>query len=124
MVEGVKATRRFMSAPAWDEWILQEYGSFSQARTGEEIEQYIRSNTVTIHHVSGTAAMGKAGGLGLGSGVLNPDLTVKGTIGLRVVDASAFVSDAFLPVENSDRRSSAIALCGCCAHPGGCIHIG
>lgn len=35
--------------------------------------------------------MGKTGSKGPGSGVLNSDLTVKGTVGLRVVDASAFV---------------------------------
>ncbi|KAL5528041.1 hypothetical protein ACEPAF_7177 [Sanghuangporus sanghuang] len=88
--EGVKAARRFMSAPAWNGWILQEHGDFSQAHTDEEIEQYARNTADTVDHVSGTVSMGKTGTTVLGSGALNSDLTVKGTIGLRVVDASAF----------------------------------
>ena len=35
--------------------------------------------------------MGKTGSKGSGTGALNSDLTVKGTVGLRVVDASIFV---------------------------------
>ncbi|KAL5484794.1 hypothetical protein ACEPAI_7436 [Sanghuangporus weigelae] len=88
--EGIKAMRRFMSAPAWNGWILQEHGAFSQAHTDEEIEQYARNTANTVDHVSGTVSMGKTGTTVLGSGALNSDLTVKGTIGLRVVDASAF----------------------------------
>ncbi|KAL5524154.1 hypothetical protein ACEPAG_8327 [Sanghuangporus baumii] len=90
MREGIKAARHFVSAPAWDGWILEEHGAFSQAHTDEEIEQYSRNTATTIFHASGTVAMGKTGTIGAGSGALNSDLTVKGTIGLRVVDASAF----------------------------------
>ena len=90
--EAIKAARRFMSAPAWDGWILEEHGAFAEARTNEEIEQYARNTADTVNHVSGTVAMGRTGSFGLGSGALNSDLTVKGTVGLRVVDASAFVS--------------------------------
>lgn len=84
--------RTFMAAPSWDDWIIDEFGAFKAAVTDEQIEQYARNTSDTINHVSCTAAMGKTGSTGRGSGVLNSDLTVKGTIGLRVVDASAFVS--------------------------------
>ena len=62
------------------------------ATTDAEIDAFIKANALVVNHVSGTAAMGKTGSTGKGSGVLNADLTVKGVVGLRVVDASAFVS--------------------------------
>ena len=92
MRESIKAARRFVAAPAWKDWIIAEYGDFANAQTDAQIEAYARANAGTINHASGTAAMGKTGSTGAGSGVLNSDLTVKGTVGLRVVDASAFVS--------------------------------
>ena len=85
-----------MSAPAWKGWIVGEYGSFAQAQTDAEIEQYIRNTSATVDHISGTVAMGKTGSTGNGTGALNSDLTVKGTVGLRVVDASVFVSIYYL----------------------------
>ena len=92
MREALKAGRRFLSAPAWSNWIVGEYGDSAAAQTDAEIEAFIRANALVVNHVSGTVAMGKAGTTAAGSGALNPDLTVKGTVGLRVVDASAFVS--------------------------------
>ena len=81
-----------MSAPAWNGWIVGEYGAFAQAQTDAEIEQYVRNTSGSVAHVSGTVGMGKTGSTGSGTGALNSDLTVKGTVGLRVVDASIFVS--------------------------------
>ena len=89
--EAVKAARRFTSASVWTGYLVEEYVAFAQAQTDDEIESYLRTTTETINHASGTAAMGKTGSSGPGTGVLNSDLTVKGTVGLRVVDASAFV---------------------------------
>ncbi|THH18790.1 hypothetical protein EW146_g2256 [Bondarzewia mesenterica] len=90
MREAVKAARTYMSAKAWDGWILEEFGAFAEAQSDAEIEQYARNFGHTVSHVTGTVAMGKSGSAGRGSGALNSDLTVKGTVGLRVVDASAF----------------------------------
>lgn len=88
--ESIKAARRYLSAPAWNDWILEEFGSFAQAQTDAGIEQYARNSAFTVFHMCGTSAMGRTGSVGRGSGALNADLTVKGTVGLRVVDASAF----------------------------------
>jgi choline dehydrogenase-like flavoprotein len=77
-----------MAAPAWKGWIIDEFGDFKAAQTDAQIDEFARANAETINHISGTAAMGT---------VLNSDLTVKGAAGLRVVDASAFVSVFFLP---------------------------
>ena len=87
MREAVKAARSFVSAPAWSDYIISEYGAFGQAHTDEELDAYIRNNTDTIDHPVGTVAMGKGS-----EGALDSKLRVKGTIGLRVVYASAFVS--------------------------------
>ena len=86
MREAVKAGRTFVSAPAWEGYILREFGALAEAQTDEELDAFIRDQTDTIDHPVGTVKMGGA------DAALNADLTVKGTKGLRVVDASAFVS--------------------------------
>lgn len=111
-----------MSAPSWDGWIIEEYGDFAQAKSDAEIEEYARNNSASVYHPCCTAAMGP-GVSGANTteterrsrgsrGVLNSDLTVKGTVGLRVIDASAFVS-AFLSVWNLFMSSSR-QLCFAC----------
>ncbi|TFK86510.1 GMC oxidoreductase [Polyporus arcularius HHB13444] len=90
MREALKAGRRFLQAPAWRSWIISEFGDSANAQTDAQIEDFIRANALVVNHVSGTVGMGKSGSTARGSGALNPDLTVKGTIGLRVVDASVF----------------------------------
>lgn len=93
MREAVKSARRFMAAPAWSNWIVAEYGTFAQAQTDEEIDAYARAGTYTNSHGSCTVPMGKTGNdTSRGSGALNSDLTVKQTVGLRVVDSTIFVS--------------------------------
>ena len=81
-----------MAAPAWDDWILGEVGTFAQDKTDDEIEQNVRNTSRAGLHACGTVGMGKTGSTGSGTGALNSDLTVKGIVGLRVVDASVFVS--------------------------------
>ncbi|KAI0321913.1 alcohol oxidase [Amylostereum chailletii] len=98
MREALKTGRRFMNASAWNSWIVAEYGDFAAAQTDEQIEAYIRANALVVNHVVGTVGMGKAGSLAKGAGALNPDLTVKGVQGLRVIDASAF---PFIPASHT-----------------------
>ena len=50
-----------------------------------DIDAWIRNTAITVNHPSGTCLKGNGP-----DAVLNPDLTVRGTEGLRVVDASAF----------------------------------
>ncbi|KAI0757745.1 alcohol oxidase [Daedaleopsis nitida] len=87
MREALKAGRRFLNATAWKDWIVAEYGDSAKATSDDDIDAYIRKNALVVNHVSGTVAMGKQGE---SKGALNPDLSVKGVKGLRVVDASAF----------------------------------
>ena len=91
MREALKAGRRFLGAPSLSNYILGEVGDSASAKSDDAIDAFIKANALVVNHVSGTAAMGKTGSTGKGSGVLNSDLTVKGVSGLRVVDASAFV---------------------------------
>ncbi|KAF9517672.1 GMC oxidoreductase [Hydnum rufescens UP504] len=83
-VEGIKAAREFFKAPAFKDHIIREYGSFAAAQTDDELEAYVRKSTGTVWHPCCTTALSAKGS---SSGVVNPDLTVKGVKGLRVVDA-------------------------------------
>lgn len=87
MREAVKAARAFVRAPAWSDYIIGEFGAFANATTDGTLDAYIRNTSDTIDHPVGTVAMGNGA-----DGALDSHLKVKGTIGLRVVDASAFVS--------------------------------
>ncbi|KAI0033867.1 alcohol oxidase [Vararia minispora EC-137] len=88
--EAIRAVRVFLAAPAWQGWITGEYGALANATTDAELDAFARSNADSVDHVSGTVAMGPRECTRVGCGALNPDLSVKGTVGLRVVDASAF----------------------------------
>ena len=53
--------------------------------TDTEIDAFIRSTGITVHHPAGTCRMGADGDF-----VIDPELRVRGVEGLRVVDASVF----------------------------------
>lgn len=94
LVEGYHAVRSFITASAWSDYIVSPFGSAANATTDEELEQFARNTAISLSHVVGSAAMGPANlnAKSTGAGVVNPDLTVKGTAGLRIVDASVMVS--------------------------------
>lgn len=87
--EAVKAVKRFVSATAWDDYIIGPHGT-AAGTTDEEIDSHIRGIADTVFHATGTAAMSATNA---NWGVVNPDLKVKGVEGIRIVDASVFVSD-------------------------------
>ncbi|KAG8213261.1 hypothetical protein J3R82DRAFT_11733 [Butyriboletus roseoflavus] len=53
----------------------------------DELGEVIRNRAETLYHPFGTCAMGKAGNL---AAVLDPQLRVRGALGLRVCDASVY----------------------------------
>ena len=94
LVEGYNTVRSFMAGSAWSDYIVSPFGDAANATTDEELEQFARNTAVSLSHVVGSAAMAPANlsAKATGGGVVNPDLTVKGTAGLRIIDASVMVS--------------------------------
>lgn len=88
MVESIKAIKRFAAAPAWGDYVTSAFGSLA-GTSDAELEEHARQHTTTVFHPTSTASMASQDSL---DGVVNPDLTVKGTSGLRIVDLSVFVS--------------------------------
>ncbi|KAF9477982.1 alcohol oxidase, partial [Pholiota conissans] len=86
MRESVKAIKRFAAAPAWSDYLIAPLRNLS-ATADADIDAYVRQYTTTIFHPSSTAAMAPFNST---NGVVNPDLTVKGVEGLRIVDLSVF----------------------------------
>lgn len=120
MREGVNAVKRFAAAPAFADYVVGPFGdSFSAATNDSATEDYVRGLTTTIFHPVGTAAMSQ---LSSTNGVVNPDLTVKGTDGLRIVDASIFVSHLHFSFEEfSSQRSFQPFIPSC--HPQGSVYL-
>ena len=75
----------------WSDYIIRLVDT---ATTDEELDQFIRSSTITVSHGVGTAAMSPKGAE---YGVVDPDLRVKRVRGLRIVDASVLVGQSVFP---------------------------
>ncbi|KAI0064255.1 alcohol oxidase [Artomyces pyxidatus] len=95
MREAIKAALRFVRAPAWRDYIVAPFGALAVVQTDAEIEEYARENGGSVFHPVGTAAMGRPSDE---NAVVNPDLTVRGVRGLRVVDASVL---PFIPAAHT-----------------------
>ncbi|KAF2107302.1 GMC oxidoreductase-domain-containing protein [Lophiotrema nucula] len=89
MVQAMRDTFTFLSHEAFKNYIDAPYGSLVNLTTDEELLKYTADHGVTINHGIGTAKMSP---YGAEWGVVDPDLKVKEVIGVRVVDASVFVS--------------------------------
>ncbi|MGZ5215868.1 MAG: GMC family oxidoreductase [Caldimonas sp.] len=83
LVTGFKAMRHILAQPALAAHGARESAASAGAQSDAEIEAFIRSHADTIYHPVGTCRMGN-GPLD----VVDAQLRVRGTLGLRVVDAS------------------------------------
>ncbi|KAG6910316.1 hypothetical protein DXG01_011384 [Tephrocybe rancida] len=83
--ETVKRAIRFVSAPAWKDYIIRPTSGLANVTNDQELDKYILDSTEPFFHGVGTASMSARGAK---HGVVDPDLRVKGASGLRVVDAS------------------------------------
>ena len=88
-IQAIKAAQTFLSAPAWQDYIVGPYGPTANLTTDAAIQEYIETYGSTIFHPIGTAYAAPASSP---KGVVDSHLKVKGATGLRVVDASIFVS--------------------------------
>jgi choline dehydrogenase-like flavoprotein len=90
-VQALKDVFTFLRSESFEGYIDEPYGPLVNRTTDSQLLEYVRAYAQTIYHSVGTAKMSP---IGADWGVVNPDLTVKGTKGLRVADASVFVSSS------------------------------
>ncbi|KAF8876867.1 aryl-alcohol-oxidase from pleurotus Eryingii [Infundibulicybe gibba] len=83
--EAMKSIKKFYTSAAWNGYVLAPTGGFENAIDDASIDKYNQENTQTIFHPVGSLSMSPKGSQ---KGVVDPDLTVKKVVGLRVVDAS------------------------------------
>lgn len=85
IVEGVKLTRKFLSTPEFQRYVVRESVPGPSMQRDDELLDFARQNGSTIYHFVGTSRMGPATDEGA---VVAPDLKIHGLEGLRIVDAS------------------------------------
>lgn len=82
--EGYKVALEVGMQPALDKYRGKRLEPVPEVTSDADIEAWLRKKSITAHHPCGTCPMGTGP-----DAVLDPDLKVKGTDGLRVIDASA-----------------------------------
>ena len=82
---GIRLFRELSHHPSLQPFIKTEIGPGPAATSDEAIDAHIRATAVTAHHPAGTCRMGTDA-----MAVVDPELRVRRTQGLRVVDASVF----------------------------------
>ncbi|KAJ3561543.1 hypothetical protein NP233_g10130 [Leucocoprinus birnbaumii] len=83
--EGIRSLRRLFSAPVFNGSIFGSVIPPANVTSDEDLESFLRATGGTWLHGVGSASMSPKGARW---GVVDPDFRVKGTKGLRVVDAS------------------------------------
>ncbi|KAG6835661.1 hypothetical protein H0H93_016037 [Arthromyces matolae] len=86
MRESARKAIQFVGSTAFEDYVLDPVDpKIGPNISDDDLDTYIADNARAGVHGVGTAAMSPEGAT---YGVVDPDLRVKGTIGLRVVDAS------------------------------------
>lgn len=89
MVQAIKTAKTMFSLTPWKGYTLQPYGVLGAAKTDNDLIAYIRSQATTFYHSSSTVKAGRSYDI---TSPLDSKLKLKGAVGVRVVDASIFVS--------------------------------
>ena len=87
MIEGIRLSRRLAAQEAMKPWAARELAPGPEVQSNEEIAEYIRKTHNTVYHPAGTCRMGREGDE---MAVVDSELRVRGTSGLRIADASVF----------------------------------
>ncbi|MFI0817121.1 GMC family oxidoreductase [Streptomyces sp. NPDC021098] len=87
MVDAVEICREIGAHAAFDDWRKAEAAPGLEARTREDLREFVRRAVGTYHHQVGTCKMGQDS-----LAVVDPELRVHGVPGLRVADASIMPS--------------------------------
>ena len=103
----MKDALTLLSGPLWNGYILGPFGGIATATTDDLKAQLARESTVTIGHPVGTARMSPTNAKG---GVVTSQLLVKGAQGLRIVDASIFVSGVLKLSRHTHRVINPVVL--------------
>jgi len=82
LIRAVKLARRILSAPEFARYEATEIAPGAGAQSDDDIADFIRSTSYTVHHQVGTCRMAGPGA------VVDPELRVVGLQGLRIADAS------------------------------------
>lgn len=88
MRETIKMANRFISASPWKNYLIGPFGDLADANDDSRLDAYVAANAGAFFHPIGSAQMSHKDAK---YGVTNPDLTVKGVQGLRIIDASIMV---------------------------------
>jgi choline dehydrogenase-like flavoprotein len=96
--EGVRSARKLYLAPVFQDSVFGTVLPAKNVTTDEDLDAVIRTTAAPLLHGVGSAAMSPHGARW---GVVDPDFRVKGTTGLRIVDASVFVSILLIVVSVS-----------------------
>ncbi|MDB5713652.1 MAG: choline dehydrogenase, partial [Sphingomonadales bacterium] len=83
----LRLARELISMPAFDAFRGPEYEPGIKVQSDADLDEYIRNSANSIYHASGTCRMGTDP-----MAVVDPQLSVHGIEGLRVVDASVMPS--------------------------------
>ena len=86
MLYGLRLAREIAARPALAQWAGTELAPGPDARTDDELIDYLRMTHNTVYHPSCTVRMGPDGDP---AAPLDPRLRVRGVRGLRVADGSA-----------------------------------
>jgi choline dehydrogenase-like flavoprotein len=114
----MKYILEFVQLSPLSELVTGRWGPIANATTDADLLAYAQTYAVSEDHGSCTARMSP---YGADWGVVDPDHKVKGSKGLRVVDASTFVSvlcdsnGALLTCRKADNSQRPYA--GCRLHP-------
>lgn len=83
LIRGMERVREIMAEPAMASMVALELEPGPDATSDEALEHHLRTTATTVYHPAGTCRMGIGD-----DAVVGPDLKVKGTTGLRVIDCS------------------------------------
>ena len=99
--EGVKLARRIFRANAFSDWFGTELSPGDTIQSDQQLEDWLRQNADSYHHQAGSCKMGSDA-----LSVVDPELRVYGTEGLRIADASV------MPTVPSGNCHTAIVMIG------------
>jgi choline dehydrogenase len=87
LLAGLRLARQLFSMPSLQRWSVAETLPGAEVKSDEQLLTYARDKGVSGYHLVGTCRMG-----GDPESVVDPQLRVRGTRGLRVIDASILPS--------------------------------